>query len=177
MANFRRNPAEFQRNAQPRSLVEAQAAAANRLLVGAAMSPDSDASQAAWGQSACRVIPNPPSTLAETLVSFCPVAVVAGDSPNHAFPCRKIGNRVDCRTGGMLGVAVAQLPAGPTSLPMEPVTVASPPSEKLLPSAGKPRAVVDAGGVSLLSTKRSRAVVDGRLCCVAPIGRESKSSG
>ena len=50
--------------------------------------------------------------------------------------------------------------AGPTLLPLEPVSVASPYSNKLLPLAGKPRAVVDAGGASLSSTGWSRAVVD-----------------
>ena len=48
---------------------------ADRLLVGAAASPDSDAFRAAGGRSARAVVPNPPSTLAETLVSFRPVAV------------------------------------------------------------------------------------------------------
>jgi len=87
------------------------------------------------------------------------VAVVPGDCPMHAFPRRKIGKRVDCRTGDMLGAAVAPLPAGPTSLPMEPASVASPSSGKSLPSAGKPRAVVDSGGD------------------VAPIDRTVESSG
>ena len=71
------------------ALVEARATAADRLLVGAAASPDSDASQAAGGRSARAVVPNPPSTLAETLVSFRPVAVVAGDCPICAFPRQK----------------------------------------------------------------------------------------
>ena len=146
--------------APDKSLVEARAAAADRLLVGAAASPDYDASQAARGRSACAVVPNPPSTSDETLIAVRPVAVVAGDCPICAFPCQKIGNKFDCCTGGMLGATVGPSPAGPTSLPMEPVSVASPSSGKSLPSAGKPRAVVDAGGASLPSTERSRAVVD-----------------
>ena len=58
-------------------------------LVEALASPDSDASRAAGGRSARAVVPNPPSTLAETLVSFRPVAVVAGDCPICAFPRQK----------------------------------------------------------------------------------------
>ena len=141
-------------------LVEARATAADRLLVGAAASPDSDAFRAAGGRSVRAVVPIPPPTPAETLVLFRTVAVVAGDCPIRAIPCRKIGKRVDCRIGGMLGVAVAPSPAGPTSLPSEPASVTSPSSDKSLSSAGKPRAVVDAGGASLPSTEWSRAVVD-----------------
>jgi hypothetical protein len=128
------------------ALVDARATAADRLLVDAAASPDSDAFRAAWGQSARAVVPVPPPTPAETLVSFRTVAVVAGDCPIRAIPRRKIGKRVDCRTGGMLWVAVAPSPAGPTSLPSEPASVTSPSSDKSLSLAGKPRAVVDAGG-------------------------------
>ncbi len=127
---------------------------------GAAASPDSNAFRATRGRSARVVVPIPPPTPAETLVLFCTVAVVAGDCPIRANPCRKIGKRVNCRIGGMLGVAMAPSPAGPTSLSSEPASVTSPSSDKLLPSAGKPRAVVDAGGASFPSTKWSRAVVD-----------------
>ena len=85
-------------------LVEARATAADRLLVGAAASPDSDAFRAAGGRSARAGVPIPLSTPAETLVSFCTVAVVAGDCPIRSIPRRKIGKRVDCRIGGMLGI-------------------------------------------------------------------------
>ena len=72
-------------------LIEARATAADRLLVGAAASPDSDAFRAAGGRSARAVVPIPPPTPAETLVSFRTVAVVAGNCPIHANPRRKIG--------------------------------------------------------------------------------------
>jgi len=72
-------------------LVEARATAADRLLVGAAASPDSDAFRAAGGRSARAVVPIPPPTPAETLVSFCTVAVVAGNCPIRANPRWKIG--------------------------------------------------------------------------------------
>jgi len=124
--------------------------------MGAVASPDSDASQAAGGWTACAVVPNPPSTSDETLIAVCLVAVVAADFPIRAFHRRKI----DCHTGGILKAAVAPSPMGPTSLPMEPASMASPSSGKSLPLAGKPRAVVDAGGASLPSTERSRAVVE-----------------
>ena len=141
-------------------LVEARATAVDRLLVCAAASPDSDAFRAAGGRSARAGVPIPPPAPAETLVSFRTVAVVAGDCPIRAIPRRKIGKRVDCRIGGMLGVAVAPSPAGPASLPSEQASVTSPSSDESLSSAGKPRAVVDAGGASLPSTEWSRAVVD-----------------
>ena len=123
-------------------------------------SPDSDAFRAAGGRSARAVVPIPPPTPAETLVLFRTVAVVAGDCPIRAIPCRKIGKRVDCRIGGMLGVAVAPSPAEPALLPSEQASVTSPSSDESLSSAGKPRAVVDAGGASLPSTEWSRVVVD-----------------
>ena len=68
------------------ALVEARATAADRLLVGAVASPASNAFRTAGGQSTRAVIPNPPSTLAEMLVSFRPVAVVANDCLIRAFP-------------------------------------------------------------------------------------------
>ncbi len=137
----------------------------------AAVSPDSDAFQAAGGRSTSAVIPNPPSTSVETLVSFRPVAVVAGDCLIHAFPRRKIGKRVDCCTGGMRGASVAPPPAGPTLLPSEPAPVPSPSSDKSLPSAGKPRAVVYAGEASLPSTGWSRAVVDAGVASLPSAAR------
>jgi len=82
-------------------LVEARATAADRLLVVAVASPDSDAFQAAGGRSASAVVPNPPSASFEKLVSFRPVAVIAGDCLILACPRRKIGKKVDCCTGGM----------------------------------------------------------------------------
>jgi len=130
------------------ALVEARATAADRLLVVAAASPESDALRAAGGRSASAVIPNPPSTSVETLVSLRTVAVVAGDCLILAFPRRKIGKNVDCCTGGMQGASVAPTPVGPTSLPLEPASVASPSSDKSLPSAGKPMQWSMLGGVA-----------------------------
>jgi hypothetical protein len=90
---------------------------------------------------------------------------------------------VDCCTGGMLGASMASTPAGPTSLPTEPASVASPSSSnKSLPSAGMPRAVVDCEGASLLSTERSKAMVDAvwmmrhRRRCPRQIRQEATTS-
>jgi hypothetical protein len=76
------------------ALVEARATAADRLLVGAAVSPDADASRAAGGRAACVVVPNPPSSSDETPVVVRPVAVVTSDCPIRAFPRRKMDKRL-----------------------------------------------------------------------------------
>jgi hypothetical protein len=60
----------------------------------------------------------------------------------------------------MLESLMAPLPTGASTFPTEPASTVSPSSDKLLPSASKPRAVVDAGGALLPFTKRSTAMVD-----------------
>ncbi len=152
-----------------------QVATTGRLLAtGRVSPPESIATKASWGWLSRGAIPDPSSTLVEIVVKFWPEEVVANNHLNLTFPCLKIKYKVDCCIGRMLESPLAPSSREFSLSPLAPTAMASPALVASLPSTGKLRAVIDAGGALLSSTGWPRAVADAfaTLLTVRPLSHE-----
>jgi hypothetical protein len=107
---------------------------------------------------------------------FCSREAVANDPQILSFLWQKIGNKADCRIGGMLESPPVPLSRGVSLSPVAPAAQESLSLSALLPSTRESRAVVDAGGALLPSTGRLRAVADA-VVALLPAAVEPRAVG